>query len=78
MKPLFKFVFIASVISLGITSSSFKGGPSSNPTFTFPYKKAGLTEREAAAHLMTRFTYGAAPGQIDAVVKTGLEKWFLE
>lgn len=42
----------------------------------FPYKKAGLTERQAAAHLLNRFSYGATPGQIDAVVKMGLENWF--
>lgn len=44
----------------------------------FPYKKAGLTERQAAAHLLSRFTYGPTPGEIDNVVKTGLEKWFVQ
>src|ERR1700744_4731237 len=42
----------------------------------FPYKQAGLTERQAAAHLLSRFTYGATPGQVDAVVHMGLERWF--
>jgi uncharacterized protein (DUF1800 family) len=42
----------------------------------FPYKQAGLTERQAAAHLLSRFTYGATPGQIEGVVQMGLEKWF--
>ena len=42
----------------------------------FPYKKKGLTERQAAAHLLSRFTYGATPGQVDEVVNMGLEKWF--
>src|SRR5688500_13168616 len=42
----------------------------------FPYKQAGLTDRQAAAHLLSRFTYGAAPAQVDFVLKTGLEKWF--
>lgn len=46
------------------------------PNFDLPYKKAGLTEREAAAHLLSRFTYGATPGQVDEVVKIGLKKWF--
>jgi len=41
----------------------------------FPYKLAGLTERQAAAHLLSRFTYGATPGEVDEVVKIGLEKW---
>ncbi|WP_192822511.1 DUF1800 domain-containing protein [Rufibacter sp. LB8] len=40
-----------------------------------PFKKAGLTERQAAAHLLSRFTFGAKPGQIDEVVKMGLENW---
>ncbi|AKQ47669.1 hypothetical protein TH63_11850 [Rufibacter radiotolerans] len=41
----------------------------------FPYKKVGLTERQAAAHLLGRFTYGATLGQVDEVVKMGLENW---
>jgi uncharacterized protein (DUF1800 family) len=49
-----------------------------HPTFiSFPYKKEGLTEREAAAHLLNRFTHGIRPGQIDQVVEMGLENWFL-
>jgi len=44
----------------------------------FPYKSKGLTERQAAAHLLSRFTYGATPGQVDEVVKIGLEKWFAQ
>ena len=40
-----------------------------------PYKKAGLTEQQAAAHLLGRFTYGAKAGDVDEVVKMGLEKW---
>jgi uncharacterized protein (DUF1800 family) len=42
----------------------------------FPYKEAGLSDQAAAAHLLSRFTFGATPGEIDAVVKEGLEKWF--
>jgi uncharacterized protein (DUF1800 family) len=41
-----------------------------------PYREAGLTERQAAAHLLSRFTYGATPGQVDEVTSMGLEKWF--
>ena len=55
---------------------SFFQIPTYKQHFSFPYKKAGLTEREAAAHLLNRFTYGATPGQIDEVVNMGLEKWF--
>ncbi len=44
----------------------------------FPYAQAGLTERQAAAHLLSRFTYGAKPGQVDEVVKEGLGNWFMQ
>lgn len=43
-----------------------------------PYKKMGLTKQQAAAHLLSRFTMGATPGQVDAVVKQGLENWLAE
>jgi uncharacterized protein (DUF1800 family) len=42
----------------------------------FPYAQAGLSERQAAAHLLSRFTFGAKPHEVDEVVKVGLEKWF--
>lgn len=42
----------------------------------FPYKKMGLTDKQAAAHLLSRFTFGAKPGEVDEVVNMGLEKWF--
>jgi uncharacterized protein (DUF1800 family) len=48
------------------------------PPYRFPYRMAGLTERQAAAHLLSRFTYGATPGQVDAVVKMGLETWWAQ
>lgn len=40
-----------------------------------PYKKAGLTERQAAAYLLDRLAYGPRPGDVDRVVQMGLEKW---
>src|SRR5579872_4210163 len=44
--------------------------------YKFPWREAGLTEKQAAAHLLSRFTYGATPGQVDEVARMGLEKWF--
>ncbi|MCZ6506868.1 MAG: DUF1800 domain-containing protein [Acidobacteria bacterium] len=41
-----------------------------------PWESVGLSEREAAAHLLNRFTFGPRPGDIDAVVAAGLEDWF--
>lgn len=42
-----------------------------------PYRQAGLTERQAAAHLLSRFTFGAQPGDVDSVVQMGLKNWFI-
>lgn len=47
-----------------------------NGTNSFPWDKAGLTQRQAAAHLLSRFTFGARPGDVDKVVAMGLDKWF--
>lgn len=48
---------------------------SQTTAFRMPWKKAGLNEREAAAHLLSRFTFGAKPGEVDQVISMGLEKW---
>jgi len=48
---------------------------SENFRIKLPYKKAGLTERQAAAHLLSRFSFGARPGEVDAVVQMGLQNW---
>ena len=64
------------ILSASFLLVSFFQVPSYKVDFSFPFKKAGLSEREAAAHLLSRFTYGATPGQIDEVVNIGLEKWF--
>ena len=71
-KPLFA---IAIVFSVSFLLSSYNSNKEGN-VFKMPYKKAGLTERQAAAHLLDRFTFGATPQAIDEMVHTGLEKWF--
>ena len=48
---------------------------SSEPKINMPYKKMGLTQEQAAAHLLGRFTFGIKPGQIKEVVDMGLDKW---
>lgn len=40
-----------------------------------PYAAAGLTERQAAAHLLDRFTFGPRPGDVDSVLAMGLDAW---
>jgi uncharacterized protein (DUF1800 family) len=65
----FVFLFVAAILF-----SSFRNEQSES--LVFPYEQAGLTERQAAAHLLSRFTYGAKSGDVDEVVKMGLGKWF--
>lgn len=67
--------FVLLLLSTLLFSSFQKQKPAA-AKFAFPYQKAGLTQRQAAAHLLSRFTYGAKAGDIDLVLKTGLEKWF--
>lgn len=40
-----------------------------------PYKKFGYTPQQAAARLLNRFSFGAKPGQVEAVLNMGLENW---
>lgn len=56
-------------------SYNYSTSPGDAP-YRFPYSKGGLTQRQAAAHLLSRFTFGARPGDIDKVNAMGLEKWF--
>ena len=71
------YVLFSSFHGGGVPLYAFRG-TQLPAVFRFPYKQAGLTERQAAAHLLSRFTYGAMPGQVDAVVQMGLEKWFAQ
>ena len=73
MKVKFKSIAgLIVVVSLSILFSSYLTHPA---PFKFPYAKAGLTDRQAAAHLLGRLTYGATPEDIDKAVKMGLENW---
>jgi uncharacterized protein (DUF1800 family) len=73
MKVIYSFV----ALLLGvILCSSFQKEKLVAAKLSFPYKKAGLNERQAAAHLLSRFTYGIKPGDIDEVINIGLEMWF--
>ncbi len=48
---------------------------SAGSRINMPYRKMGLSQRQAAAHLLSRFTFGARPGEIDEVMKMGPDKW---
>jgi uncharacterized protein (DUF1800 family) len=74
MKPLLALMLIS--VGLLICFSFRVPIPEARVGSRFPYLKAGLTESQAAAQLLSRLTFGAAPGQVDEVVKMGLENWF--
>jgi len=77
IKHVLKYFYLPFLLAFcGILFSAFLVPEST--TISFPYQKAGLTDRQAAAHLLNRFTFGARPGDIDEVLKIGLEKWFTE
>lgn len=61
--------------------SAFVQGSSADtaePRLNMPYKKMGLTQEQAAAHLLNRFTFGTQPGQVKQVVEMGLDNWLLQ
>ncbi|MBA2761733.1 MAG: DUF1800 family protein, partial [Segetibacter sp.] len=78
MKAAFKSLSTVFIVSIsGVLFSSFHNDQAPDKTrVSFPYKQAGLNERQAAAHLLSRFTFGAKPADVDALVNLGLEKWF--
>ena len=77
MKSAFqKFTYGFVLVSLGAILSSFCFKYLNETTYRFPYQKAGLSQQEAAAHLLSRFSFGARPGDIEAVTKMGHEAWF--
>lgn len=73
---LYKLPFLILFPTFIFICFSFRDINKNKGNFSFPYKKAGLTKRQAAAHLLGRFTFGARPGDVDAVTNMGLEKWF--
>lgn len=75
MKKIHSFYFSIIAFSLALVLSSFVRNSNGREKFNLPYKQAGLTQQQAAAHLLSRFTYGAKPNDVDAVLKIGIEKW---
>jgi uncharacterized protein (DUF1800 family) len=69
------FYLCAILFCCAVIFSSFVRMAGAADKLAMPYKKAGLTAEQAAAHLLSRFTYGAQPGQIEEVTKMGLDKW---
>lgn len=78
MKKIIHSLSLAIILlTVGAVGSAFYfKTEQATPAYRFPYKQAGLNDREAAAHLVSRFSFGAKPNEIDAILKIGLEDWF--
>ena len=77
MKSLLRFFYFPLALLFGgILLSSFLSEKETKENLFFPYKKAGLTEKQAALHLANRFTYGIKTNDLEKITKIGLERWF--
>jgi len=75
-KVFFLFTAIVSIqMFSAFTAVNFE---SKGLKINMPYKKVGLTNKQAAAYLLSRFTFGAKPNEVDQVAEMGVEKWFTE
>ncbi len=65
-------------------ASSASDRPYGSPTdysladMSVAYQAAGLTDEQAAAILLSRFTFGARPGDREAVLERGLPHWLAQ
>jgi uncharacterized protein (DUF1800 family) len=76
MKSTLSAVLIASAVAAGAVWTGVAHSEPETPLAVhMPWKQAGLTERQAASHLLNRFAFGPRPGEVDAVVKLGLDRW---
>jgi uncharacterized protein (DUF1800 family) len=76
MKATFRIATAAALVLCAAWAGAAVDTRGENPlTVHMPWKQAGLTERQAAAHLLNRFAFGPRPGEVDAVVKMGLDRW---
>ena len=73
MRRASRFSFL--LIGWALAAAAGASGARAATKPALPWRAAGLTEREAAAHLLDRLAYGARPGEVDRVVAVGLEAW---
>ncbi|MEA2601228.1 MAG: hypothetical protein QOF89_2220 [Acidobacteriota bacterium] len=76
MKAAALTVLTAAVLAVCVAMAGVTAADEKPSTVHLPWKAAGLTEKQAAAHLLNRFAFGPRPGEVDAVVKMGLDRWF--
>ncbi|HEY0554861.1 MAG TPA: DUF1800 domain-containing protein [Thermoanaerobaculia bacterium] len=80
MKPTLPAILIAASVALcatwaGVAYSEPEPRTPQALAVHMPWKAAGLSDRQAASHLLNRFAFGPRPGEVDAVVKMGLDRW---
>ncbi len=74
LKRMYKSFIVGAGFTV-LSSFTDSTGIVNNSAIKMPYKKYGYSERQAAARLLDRFTFGAKPGQIDEVLKMGIDQW---
>jgi uncharacterized protein (DUF1800 family) len=67
---------IAPLLAVILLLSFSADRPAKAVSYQFPYQAAGLSKEQAAEHLLSRFSFGVRPGDIEAATKMGLENWF--
>ncbi len=64
-----------SVVRSAAAAGAGRPGESSRRPLALPWRAAGLTEREAAVHVLNRFAFGPRPGEVDRLLAQGVEDW---
>jgi len=77
-RRLYKTFTVGACLTLLSAFVQGSSADTSEPRLNMPYKKMGLTQEQAAAHLLNRFTFGTQPGQVKQVVEMGLDNWLLQ
>ncbi|MDE3253175.1 MAG: DUF1800 domain-containing protein [Bacteroidota bacterium] len=72
---MFRSFSVGAILTVGSAFVQGNHPTSREMKIRMPYQQMGLTKEQAAAHLLSRFTFGAKPGQVNEVVKMGLENW---
>jgi uncharacterized protein (DUF1800 family) len=67
--------FTAGTVFTVLSAFAQTNNSPAEPAIHLPYKKMGLTQQQAAAHLLSRFSFGATPNEVKRVADMGIEKW---
>jgi len=76
---LFLPIALSSCTAVMLPTAKNTGSTAASPSLTqmpAAYTQAGLESVQAANILLDRFTFGARPGDFEAVLKQGLPQWF--